>query len=1047
MFDDYYRARELVEDLLKKDLYGPVYDDEVIEELPAQYYICGRLHPQGIQLNQEDNERSGLDDEIDDAEQALNLSYAAYPSSIAISFTVKANIAELAVSVAYAWYEILENATEDDALNEEANNERVKPKWKRNAETDELIINTAEEFQVAELSPGLELRTYLQRAYSDGTKTFTICMINCNMAGKDIVDNNKMTFFQTHISVKSCKQNDAVFIEKQAGVKLGKDDEVRTLEMLYRHNKVFGTGHGCSVGWCAEVGAEEASEVYTDFLPHYDLLQMKPSFHVDKNQLAFEFLAEQDRREVINALQNIPDSYRRWIENRQNEVDTVLEEMYRSVADMCILSCSEALKRISQGIELLEKDDEVFHAFQLVNKAMYLQRVKHNPGKAPDSHGWYPFQLAFILQELPSIADPDDSYRNTVDLLWFPTGGGKTEAYLGLTAFTVFLRRMRAVRNERTGGGVAVFMRYTLRLLTLQQFERAAALICACEYIRQQIPRVLGEEEIAIGLWVGGGLTPNSRSDAKSALKLIHNSSGSVYDVLKDGQANPCQVLRCPWCRSEIKPAQYTVDDESLKICCSNDKCDFYNRLPLYLVDEDIYQYRPSMVIGTIDKFAQMAWDKRVGLLFGITTDHLPPELIIQDELHLISGPLGTVAGLYEIAVDEFCKTNGVKAKIVSSTATIRNAKSQIMSLYGRDYRQFPPQGLDIRDSYFAVESAPDERPARKYVGLLSPGTSGNTILIRVYSILIIATRYLKAAGYSDDIVDSFWTIIGYFNSLKQLGGAVVNVIDDVQGRLAFLAGTKFNSYFLPSFSMPDSQHYDELTSRKTNSEIGSVLKNLEISYPDPDTYDLVLASNMLSVGVDIDRLGIMVLQGQPKTNSEYIQATSRVGRQTPGLVVTMYDASRSRDRSHYEQFNSYHSSLYRFVEATSLTPFAARARDRALHASFISLCRQLIDDLRNNEDAENIEAHLDEAREIIDTMLERVKLIDKAEYDDSRAHLERILDEWALAATHGLSYGKIRDSSKNYLMTKRFDTQEDAIPTLNSMRNVDVECEVRLEG
>ena len=886
------------------------------------------------------------------------------------------------------------------------------------------------------------MRIYLQKTFRDGSKTFTVAMINTHKCNRVILSDNQNTYFQPEIVVSGEIDGQNVFIEKKMRVNLNQDPEVLTLEMLYHHNKNFATGHGCSAGW--EDDGEFASKVYTEFICTYNLLQMKPALHVRSNMLSFKFLGYEPVSVIKDALIEMADSYQQWIERAEGRIPVLLQK-YQEVATVNMEKCRKTLERIREGIKLLSSDGIAFQSFQLVNRAMLKLRIQHSGNTDAHLYSWYPFQLAFILQEISSIASTDNHYRDVVDLLWFPTGGGKTEAYLGLSAFTIFIRRIRAVREKRSGAGVTIIMRYTLRLLTLQQFERASALICACELIRRENPKLLGAEEVSAGLWVGGGLTPNHRDEAIKSLKTVREQG---FDALGEDDANPCQVLTCPWCRSQIRPGHYIVTEDKMTIFCPGSDCAFNSGLPVYVIDDDLYDFKPSMVVATIDKFARMTWEKNVGKLFSLKSEHLPPELIIQDELHLIAGPLGTIAGLYEVAIDEFCRCSDIRAKIIASTATIRNAGNQILSLYGREFRQFPPQGLDIRDSYFAEEALHDEKPSRRYIGIMAPGSSGNTLLIRVYSIMLYATRYLEIKGYPKEVIDSFWTLTGYFNTLKQLGGAVINVIDDVHGRLKYLNGTKFKGLFPPDKDPSDYLYYDELTSRKKNSEIGKILKQLEVKYPDLDTYDLILASNMLSVGIDIGRLGIMILQGQPKSNSEYIQATSRVGRQSPGLVLTMYDASRSRDRSHYEQFLAYHSSLYRYVEATSLTPFAERARDRALHAVLISLSRQLINGLIDNSDAVNVSNNRMEVDQQIQCILDRVKIVDPLEYKAAEDQLYSILEFWEqMAATNDdLVYQNYYKKTATPLLTNRFDDKSDALPTLNSMRNVDVESEVYLE-
>ncbi len=1031
-YKKYYEARAILEDFLTKDLLGPVKENEIIEDTrPSDYYITGRLFPQGKQILQAELEKTELESDTEEAEQPLNLCYEYYPSSMAVSFTVAAGIEKLLVETEFAWYVPVKKPSEK---------KRPEYAWRRQHKKVAVEISLGEKYRCEELHNGLELRVYLQTEFSDGTKTVTVSLININESS-DLISDEAKTFFQPKIVVKGVNGEKKVFIEKKMRVKMNRDPEMLNLEMLYRHNKNFAVGHGCSVGW--KQTGDYASEVWSEFISGYELMQMEPAMNVSRQTLSFEFLGGKSVKKITDALTKIANQYEDWINGVESEIKN-LPDTYKEVAKQNVKNCRITLRRMREGIKLLIDDQLVFNAFQLVNQAMLRIRIKKHGVSRKEQHGWYPFQLAFILQELCSVADSENTDRDLVDLLWFPTGGGKTEAYLGLTALTIFLRRMRAVKQNRPGGGVTVIMRYTLRLLTLQQFERASALICACELIRRENQEILGTEEIAAGLFVGP-LTPNKLADAEESLKKIQENG---FDALTEEDSNPCQIHTCPWCGGKIRPGNYRVTAGKMVITCSDGNCEFHDGLPVYLIDEDLYNHKPALIVGTIDKFARMTWESKVGGLFGLKTELLPPELIIQDELHLISGPLGTIAGLYETAIDEFCRRNNVKPKIIASTATIRNAGNQVLNLYGRKLHQFPPQGIDIRNSYFAVESSPDKKPSRKYRGIFTPGTSGSTRMIRVYAVMLFAVRYLSAMGYDEKIIDSFWTLTGYFNSLKQLGGAVVNVIDDVNHRYRYLFGTKFKEFVPDNMKVPDIQQPGELTSRKKNSEIGETLKRLEVGYPNRDAFDLVLASNMLSVGIDIGRLGLMVLQGQPKSNSEYIQATSRVGRKTPGLVLCMYDVSRSRDRSHYEQFLAYHSSLYKYVEATSLTPFAERARDRALHAVLISLCRHLVDGLADNDDAVNISDYEDEVHEQMKKILEKVKVVDASEYQATEKHLLKILNHWKSMAYNGaLTYQRYGQRGVTPLLTDNFAEESDSLPTLNSMRNVDVETEILLEG
>jgi hypothetical protein len=324
-----------------------------------------------------------------------------------------------------------------------------------------------------------------------------------------------------------------------------------------------------------------------------------------------------------------------------------------------------------------------------------------------------------------------------------------------------------------------------------------------------------------------------------------------------------------------------------------------------------------------------------------------PPDLVIQDELHLISGPMGTMVGLYETALDELCRREGRRPKIVASTATVRRAQNQIKALFNRTHVDiFPPPGPDRRDSFFAV-TEPDRERARLYLGLAAQGRSPKVILLRTYLALMAAARkcYDACGGDKnpDNPADPYMTLLGYFGSLRELGGSRRIVEDEVVSKLTNYAARKRVGQADGMFADRQIKHEPvELTSRVRTDKVADAKRKLEQPYSAKDRVDVALATNMISVGLDIPRLGLMVVLGQPKAAAEYIQATSRVGRlpEKPGLVVTIFNIHRPRDRSHFERFGFFHETFYRSVEATSVTPFSARALDRGLAGTLVALAR-----------------------------------------------------------------------------------------------------------
>jgi hypothetical protein len=709
-----------------------------------------------------------------------------------------------------------------------------------------------------------------------------------------------------------------------------------------------------------------------------------------------------------------------------------------------------------------------------------------------------------VLLNLPGVTELDHAERSDspsaiADLLWFPTGGGKTEAYLGLTAYTLGIRRRQGTVGGRLGhAGIAVIMRYTLRLLTLQQFQRAAALICACEVIRRAASDIWGAEPFRVGLWVGMKTTPNTMEDAhQSVLSGRGAGAGS-------GTGTPLQLTNCPWCGealevgSHVKVETYSQGRARVFTYCGDrlGQCDFSRAkspdegIPVITVDEEIYRRLPALLIATVDKFAQMPWNGKTQMLFGQVNGYCPrhgftspcledahshparngfpavkavshgplrpPDLIIQDELHLISGPLGSLVGLYETAVDQLCswKVEGktIRPKVIASTATIRQAKEQVRALFLRDVKVFPPQGLDVQDNFFSIQRPPSEKyPGRNYVGISAFGRRLKVALIRVYTAYLSASqfmflRYGKA-------IDPWMTVLGYFNSMRELGGMRRLVDDDVRSRLRDMDTRGLAKRHAPAL--------EELTSRKSSRDIPALLDRLEIphepslpphaklnSKPNrPNPLDVVLATNMVSVGVDIKRLGLMIVGGQPKGTAEYIQASSRVGRntKTPGLVCAVYNWVRPRDLSHYERFEHYHATFYQHVEALSVTPFAARAIDRGLAAVLTALVRLPSAEFNDNLAAGRIDRSNATVQEAIKGIVRRVEEVTQSTAEGKRVEqfLNARIDHWLRDAAPKpggarLGYQGERDGTTLPLLLKTGLGEWEDFTCLGSLRDVE---------
>jgi hypothetical protein len=1018
----YKDIRSFMVEELKKDLVGPYKVDEEITEGPTSYYLAGILFPADTDIDPEEDKDSGeaADEGDDEVDTGTLMASAINPSSIGLTFTTAAD-EKLAITIHVAVY-IEEKREKGSSI------------WKRKIlPVKPMILNVSNaRNETIEISDGLGL--FRRVRVRDEQRIITLSLLN-NYKVDHSTRVDPYCFFQPEIIVESIIQGKPVFITQYGRSGSYFDPNRVENELLYRYAPEFAVGHGCSVEWDAREG-ECATQLRTSVIPSYELLQLTPNPHKHYKALEMLFLSNASSDELLRELQVLPALYREWLSgaNLADVPDYLQEKAQQNIQD-----CDLVATRIEQGIRLISEDEQVRWAFQLANRAMLIQRSRVTWLKKPadqrspepvldKTHVWRPFQLGFILLCLPSIVNLQDPARRLVDLLWFPTGGGKTEAYLGLTAFTIFLRRMRR-RGSKESAGVTVLMRYTLRLLTIQQFQRASTLIMACETIRRENMGTLGDDEISLGLWVGGAATPNRLNGAKGALEQLLKGERVL-------EGNPYQIHSCPWCGTPITPREYRIG-VTLVIQCPNADCDFVKALPLYLVDEDIYRCRPSLLIGTVDKFARLPWLEEAGAIFGRPDEKtLPPELIIQDELHLISGPLGSLVGLYETAIDRLCQRDGIPPKIIASTATIRRAAEQSKGLFNRGFSQFPPPALDARDNFFSWQISPDIRPGRLYVGVYAPGKSIKTALLRIYAVLL---QRIYEHSADPDLRDPYWTLVGYFNSLRELGGALRLVEDDIRDRMKLLAsriGEKQRQI----------NYYRELNSRIGSDEIPEILDHMSKTITDHSAIDVLLATNMISVGMDIDRLGLMVVNGQPKMTSEYIQATSRIGRQYPGLVVTLYNWTRPRDRSHYERFMPYHASVYSQVEPTSVTPYSNRARDRGLHGVFITIMRHLYPEMNPEEAALNFDPKSTEVKHVIKDIITRVTEIDPVEVNEVKQELEYICARWAaLTRNDKLSY---RRSYQNPALPHLLEPIEEvhgadilSFPTLNSLRDVEGEC------
>jgi superfamily II DNA/RNA helicase len=888
---------------------------------------------------------------------------------------------------------------------------------------------------------------------------------------------------------------------------LYKSDEDRMLDFLYREKLSYGIGHNTACTWeDCEDDTKTPTWVSSTFLPQFNVKSQSANIEgFDRKQLEIKELSSfnnNNKGTIISNLKKLIDTYLKWIENEETETSKLSEDD-KKLALSNIEKCKAIQKRMQKSIDLLEQSENAMRAFQFANAAIYLQMFQNqwhfsnkkdgfeayertdspqfiyqeyatkeypDPNRVPS---WRPFQLAFILQCLPSFIDENSEDRDLVDLLYFPTGGGKTEAYLALSAFLIFWRRLQYPNNY---GGVNIIIRYTLRLLSAQQFERATKLILACEFIRKNHTD-LGSERITIGFWVGGSTISNKikSNDNNCAEKKLQNT----LDRLNKNQPtiNPFQLSNCQWCNTKIisriedknNPIiGHRISHNHLSSYCLNPNCAYSENngaLPIVLVDEDIYDNPPTMLFATVDKFAQLAWKGEATSLFNSQNkngnDNRKPELIIQDELHLLSGPLGSLVGLFENVILSLCTTETQKPKIIVSTATVKNVEEQVKGLYSRAVQIFPQNATNADNTFFSKTLSESKR---RYVGILPTGKTQTMTNLRLNAALLFARLELWKESTNKTDADQFWTILSYFKSLKHIGrfsnkitAELLPEIKQLQVRYLMNVFPYNNNYSkLPYRNL-------ELTSRIPNERIKKNLDKLDISFGGNlekyQSFDIILATNMISVGLDVGRLGIMLMNGMPPNTAEYIQASSRVARKNEGVVFTIFDPNNTRDLSYFEDFVPFHKTFYKQVEPISVTPFAENALDKLLFTSMITYFRHKLGFANNKMPCFLIEDNNKQQLEKeLNTIFNKHIFADHEDKQLIVTKIANLIQQWEYkiqkspptSRDGGLYYygGKQEtDKKKNLLkLIQEQSNAEDVLVGMQSMRSVEPSASIKIK-
>ncbi|MEU9395937.1 DISARM system helicase DrmA [Streptomyces sp. NPDC048324] len=1189
-----WTVRENLVDILERELLGPAGGpEEILEGAPDSAYLIGRIAPVRLTAGQDDPsqadsaeaatdvgdavdaaesrgvpltavDESSAGSEEDDVEDQPQKRGLMIPASMGLRCQIPDDLDAFTVVTEFGTYEpVREKQGEGgEPTSRLRRYQRTPHRFETTVKVSELMPSHTTTFV---LKDKVVLRVDRHDDAERGCRLIEIALCNDQETPRKIPV--EAWLYQTRLCVETA-EGTAVFLpvnDVLEDTRYEPDDEVRRLQLQYRNRLEFAVGRTCSVDWEADKDARRARRVWTTWLPTSETPQIAAE-EIEAAMLDMRQLEEATPEQLRAGLEPIVTAYAAWLDAEEQRAEALPEHL-RPEGREAVGDARKVLRQLDEGLKFLLDDAEALRCFRFMNRVMADQRVQSQVAqrranqneddresieqareaileegaqgeRGNRAHSWRTFQLAFVLMQLPLLSDPAAEKRSgdlaKAQLLFFPTGGGKTEAYLGLAAYTFAIRRRQGVIDAFEGpldgrSGVAVLMRYTLRLLTAQQFQRATALVCAAERARLKDPATWGEEPFRIGLWVGTDVSPKWYDEAESQLEKANQGRGYRLTVL--------QIQRCPWCGTRIEARDVRADKAHRRVYvyCGDEmaECPFADGgevaegLPVLTVDEEIYRLAPAFVIATVDKFARLAREGEAASLFGHVSrrcerhgfvhpdyphcaikdgskhpkkDGLeaaalhpatrlrPPDLIIQDELHLITGSLGTTVGLFEVAVDVMTSWRTqdgqpVRPLVVASTATARNAADQVRALYGRYVTIFPPQVLDAGNTFFSKEIEVSEKaPGRRYIGISTTGVRLTTAEIRVAEVLMAGGQLLL--DRSGKVADPYMTLVGYFSATRELAGMARYMGDDIQtalakrrpwSRLPSRTGTNFGAL-----------HVAELTSRVASADITSTLDQMAVAF-DPgfdstagkrnlrtlreaktrvperevNPYDVVLATSMLQVGVDVTRLGLMLVVGQPKNTAEYIQASSRVGRDAdrPGLVVSLGNWARPRDLAHFEQFRHYHETFYAQVEALSVTPFSVTSLERGLDGVMVSAARVLqavrTQGLSPEDGADRIETERHFATELIEALVRRIELTGNEDAAERARHrLENRLDQWGKRRKHlvelrkSLVYEKVTDDSRHdALMMSAEDAKSgidsrDAPPFIvaNSMREVQPE-------
>ncbi len=722
------------------------------------------------------------------------------------------------------------------------------------------------------------------------------------------------------------------------------------------NNEEKAIGQNCSV-----VYHPEDNTISTEHLPTFIQKRLVTN---DKLAVKFRDLIDQPLETLKGVRKKMDAELKAWNGYYTSKESTLTqkgkESMKREIQDFKL-----EIDRFQFGIDTLTSYPLVLKSFVLMNQSFL------NTSKKYDT--WRLFQIVFIVSLVPDIVACDDNIMpaedkphttlDYVSLLYFPTGGGKTEAFLGVLVFNLFFDRFRGKRC-----GVTSILRYPLRLLSVQQVQRLANTLAQAELLRRINPLIYDTEEFSLGYFIGDNSTPN-RMGRDRVIR---------YRGMSQSEMDEERILDiCPFCGQPNVHLKFDEESYRLMHFCGNPECPSDHALPIYMVDTEIYRYLPSTIISTVDKLAILGNNTSFRNILSGATMRCPrhgftstrkclvasqagsefcneevqsfaevkmydpaPTLFIQDELHLIRESLGTYASHYESFIDYFVQNvspSHRKSKVIGATATISHYKEQITHLYGHDPIQFPCNSPYPNKNFYSYINESDTQ--RLVMGYAPYGKSIiNSVVYSlkymrevVYDYLMNPERVLNIHGISIDSVDDarkiledYWIFLEY-NNVKRDG-------NNVEGALETPINVELKSEGVPEFKTR------KMTGDETFKDVREVLAEVENTEDVFGGVNLIAATSMISHGVDADRFNVMFFYGIPGNTAEYIQAYSRTGRRYSSIVVDIIRPSRETDRSYLNNFVKFHEFKDILVEPVPINRWATKAIDGTLPGIFTGL-------------------------------------------------------------------------------------------------------------